>query len=69
VTAAEAIPNLERERARSPRNANVLYNLAATYALTQQYEKAAEQLTVLARVEPGHAGARDLRQKLAAVSP
>jgi tetratricopeptide (TPR) repeat protein len=69
VTAAEAIPNLERERARSPRNANVLYNLAATYALTQQYEKAAEQLTALARVEPGHAGARDLRQKLAAVSP
>lgn len=69
VTAAEAIPGLERDRARLPRNANLLYNLAATYALTQQYDKSREVLATLERVEPGHAGARDLRRKLAAASP
>jgi tetratricopeptide (TPR) repeat protein len=69
LTAAEAIPNLERERARLPRDGNLLYNLAAAYAITQQYDKAREVLVTLERVAPAHAAARDLRQRLASVSP
>jgi tetratricopeptide (TPR) repeat protein len=69
VSAAEAIPGLERELPRTPRDANLLYNLAATYALTQQYEKSRETLDILARVDPKHAGARELRRQLAAVTP
>ncbi|MFN2564192.1 MAG: hypothetical protein ABR499_04185, partial [Gemmatimonadaceae bacterium] len=69
VMAAEALPNLERERARLPRNADLLYNLAAAYALTQQYEKSRELLAALEQVDPRHPGARELRQRLSPGSP
>jgi tetratricopeptide (TPR) repeat protein len=69
VTAAEAIPNLERDRRQLPRDVNLLYNLAAAYAITQQYDKARDVLGALERIDPAHAGARDLRQRLASVSP
>jgi len=69
VAAAEALPGLERERPRQPRNPDLLYNLAAAYALTQQYEKAREVLAALERVQPTHAAGRELRRKLTAPSP
>ena len=64
LTAAEAIPELERNRARTPADTAVLYNLAAVYALTQQPEKAREVLAALQRVAPNHAGARELLRRL-----
>jgi tetratricopeptide (TPR) repeat protein len=64
LAAAEAIPELERERSRSPRNADVLFNLAGVYALTQQYDRSKEALAALRHVDPTHAGARELSRKL-----
>jgi tetratricopeptide (TPR) repeat protein len=64
LTAAEAIPELERERTRTPRNPDILFNLAGVYALTQQFEKAKEALAALRRVDPSHAGARELARRL-----
>jgi thioredoxin-like negative regulator of GroEL len=64
LTAARAIPDLERDRARAPRDTSVLYDLATVYALTQQYEKSRETLAELQRVAPAHAGARELLQRL-----
>jgi tetratricopeptide (TPR) repeat protein len=64
LAAATAIPALERERARPTRDPDVLYNLAAAYALTQQYEKSRAVLAVLERLAPDHAGARDLLRRL-----
>jgi tetratricopeptide (TPR) repeat protein len=64
--AAEAIPGLERDRARSPRDADVLFNLGGAYAVTQQYEKSREVLEALLRTHPGHPGAQALLGKLPA---
>jgi tetratricopeptide (TPR) repeat protein len=64
LTAAEALPDLERTRAHAPRDTSALYNLAVAYALTQQYEKSREVLAALRRVAPGHAGARELLRRL-----
>jgi tetratricopeptide (TPR) repeat protein len=64
LMAAEAIPNLERARARAPRDRGILFNLAGAYALTQQYERSREVLAALRRVDPNHAGARDLLRRL-----
>jgi tetratricopeptide (TPR) repeat protein len=62
--AAAAIPDLERNLAAMPRDTNVLYDLGGAYALTQQYEKSREVLTLLTRVAPTHAGARNLMARL-----
>lgn len=64
LAAAEAIPELEQERAKTPRNPDILFNLAGVYALTQQYERSRETLAELQRVDPRHAGARELLRKL-----
>jgi tetratricopeptide (TPR) repeat protein len=64
LTAAEAIPDLERLRARAPRDTSVMYNLAVAYALTQQYEKSRDALAALRRVAPNYAGARELERQL-----
>jgi len=64
LRAAGAIPALERSRASAPRDTTILYDLGGAYALTQQYEKSREALTMLTRVAPGHAGARSLMARL-----
>ena len=64
ATAAEAIPRLEQARARTPRDPAILFNLANAYAITQQFDRSREALAVLREVEPEHAGARDLAQRL-----
>jgi tetratricopeptide (TPR) repeat protein len=64
LTAAEALPELERDRTRTPRDPGVLYGLATMYALTQQFEKAKEALAELQRVDPKHAGAKELARRL-----
>lgn len=66
LVAAEAIPDLERKRASTPRDTDVLFNLATAYALTRQYEKSKETLAALQQVDPEHAGARELRRQFPA---
>ena len=64
ANAAEAIIWLEKGRARTPRDPEILFGLASVYAVTQQFDRAREVLAVLREVEPGHAGARELAQRL-----
>jgi tetratricopeptide (TPR) repeat protein len=64
LTAVEALPQLEKERARTPRDPAILFNLATMYAVTQQFDRSREALGALRRVDPGHAGARELSRQL-----
>ena len=64
LAAVEALPQLEQERARTPRDPAILFNLATMYAVTQQFDRAREALAVLGQVEPAHAGARELLRQL-----
>ena len=64
LRAATEIPALVRRRAVAPRDTTVLYDLAAAYAITQQYERAREELSALQRIAPRHAGARALSERL-----
>ena len=62
--AARALPELERRRDASPRDAAALHDLAVAYALTQQFERSRAVLATLLAVAPGHAGARALLEQL-----
>lgn len=64
LTAARALPAFEAQRASTPRDTVVLYRLALSYALTNQYDKAREALAALRAVAPAHAGARALAARL-----
>ena len=64
LRAAEALPGLEQQRARTPADAGLLYNLATAYALTYQYERAKSTLADLRRVDANHAGAQRLQAQL-----
>ncbi|HEX2093949.1 MAG TPA: tetratricopeptide repeat protein [Longimicrobiaceae bacterium] len=64
LAAAEAIPALERARARAPRDPDILFRLATAYVLTRQNEKSRTALAALREVDPDHAGARDLLGRL-----
>jgi tetratricopeptide (TPR) repeat protein len=66
LTAATALPALEDARAETPTDTAVLFQLAFSYAYTQQYEKARDALAALRRVAPDHPGARDLERRLPA---
>jgi predicted Zn-dependent protease len=64
LAATRMLPRLLAQRVTSPRDTAVLYNLAAAYALTQQYDEARSALDALRAVAPGHAGGRTLAASL-----
>ncbi|GAC1647568.1 MAG: hypothetical protein NVS4B3_01800 [Gemmatimonadaceae bacterium] len=64
LTAAAALPEFERARARSPHDTAVLLNLAGVYAVTQQFERTKEILSEVRAVDPRNGSARKLLQNL-----
>ena len=64
LRAAGTIPAQQRQRAAAPRDTIARYELAAAYAITQQYERAREVVRELQRIAPNHAGARSLSERL-----
>jgi tetratricopeptide (TPR) repeat protein len=64
LSAAQAIPRLEQDRARRANDLELLLELAAVYAITEQYERSREVLEAIFRIDPDHAGGRALEAKL-----
>lgn len=60
LQSAEVLPALERRRAASPANADVLHELALAYAFTGQRDRAREAVAALRRIAPGDPRLRDL---------
>jgi hypothetical protein len=66
LQAADLLPSLEQRHQAAPADTIALYDLAAAYALTQQFERARETIAALRRISPAHAGARELLARLPA---
>ena len=64
LSAAHAIPRLEQDRARRANDLELLLELAAVYAITEQYERSREALEAIFRIDPDHPGGRALEAKL-----
>jgi hypothetical protein len=64
LSAAQAIPRLELDRARRANDLELLLVLAAVSASPEQYERSREVLEAIFRIDPDHAGARALEAKL-----